>query len=109
MVEECAVNVGFHSYFGRFRQSGDSETPLRLTIINEFRSTQPTNYFPIRPHGTPLECGELVHPRAIDIALRWSAESWCTSGSIDIALLWSAESWCISRAIDMALRWSAGL
>ena len=25
-----------------FMQSGNSETPLRLTIINEFRSTQPT-------------------------------------------------------------------
>ena len=34
--------VGFHSDFGRFRQSGLSKTPLRLAIISEFRSTQPT-------------------------------------------------------------------
>ena len=25
------------------------------------------------PHCTPLECGTVVYPRAIDIALRWSA------------------------------------
>ena len=42
MAVEFSTNVGFHSNFGRFVQSGDSETPLRLTIINEFRSTQPT-------------------------------------------------------------------
>ena len=35
-------HVGFHSDFGRFRQSGLSNTPQRLAIINEFRSTQPT-------------------------------------------------------------------
>ncbi len=42
MAVECTINVGFHSNFGRFRQSGHSKTPLRLVIINEFRSTQPT-------------------------------------------------------------------
>ena len=35
MVEECAINVGFHSYFGRFRQSGHSKTPLGSAIINK--------------------------------------------------------------------------
>ena len=34
MVEECTINVGFHSNFGTFRQSGNSKTPLRLAIIN---------------------------------------------------------------------------
>ena len=34
MGEECAINVGFHSHFGTFRQSGRSKTPLRLAIIN---------------------------------------------------------------------------
>ena len=34
--------LGFTHIFGLFMQSGNSETPLRLTIINEFRSTQPT-------------------------------------------------------------------
>ena len=42
MAVECTINVGFHSNFGSFRQSGHSKTPLRLAIINEFRSTQPT-------------------------------------------------------------------
>ena len=42
MAVECAINVGFYSNFSRFRQSGHSKTPLRLAIINEFRSTQPT-------------------------------------------------------------------
>ena len=42
MAVECTINVGFHSNFGRFRQSGHSKTPLRLAIINEIRSTQPT-------------------------------------------------------------------
>ena len=42
MAAECTINVGFHSNFGRFRQSGHSKTPLRLAIINGFRSTQPT-------------------------------------------------------------------
>ena len=42
MAVECTINVGLHSNFGRFRQSGHSETPLRLAIINEFRSAQPT-------------------------------------------------------------------
>ena len=42
MVGECTTNVGFHSNFGTFRQSGHSKIPLRLVIINEFRSTQPT-------------------------------------------------------------------
>ena len=37
-----AERVGFHSNLGRLRQSGDSKTPLRLAIINGFRSTQPT-------------------------------------------------------------------
>ena len=34
--------LGFTHFLGMFMQSGDSETPLRLAIINEFRSTQPT-------------------------------------------------------------------
>ena len=34
MVEECAINVGFHSNFGTLSQSGNSKTPLRLAIIN---------------------------------------------------------------------------
>ena len=42
MAVECPINVGFHSNFGRFGQSGHSKTPLRLAIINGFRSTQPT-------------------------------------------------------------------
>ena len=42
MVEECTINVGFLSYFGTLRQSGNSKTPLRLAIITECRSTQPT-------------------------------------------------------------------
>ena len=42
MVVECTINVGFHSNFGTFRQSGHSKIPLRSTIINGFRSTQPT-------------------------------------------------------------------
>ena len=42
MAVECTINVGLHFNFGRYRQSGHSKTPLRLAIINEFRSTQPT-------------------------------------------------------------------
>ena len=34
MAVECTTNVGFHSNFGRFRQSGHSKTPLRFAIIN---------------------------------------------------------------------------
>ena len=34
MVEECTINVGFHSNFGTFRQSGRMNTPLRSAIIN---------------------------------------------------------------------------
>ena len=34
MVEECTINVGFHSNFGTLRQSGNSKTRLRLAIIN---------------------------------------------------------------------------
>ena len=34
MVEECTIDVGFHSNFGTLRQSGNSKTPLRLAIIN---------------------------------------------------------------------------
>ena len=36
------INVGFHSNLGTFSQSGHLKTPLRLAIINESRSTQPT-------------------------------------------------------------------
>ncbi len=36
MVVECMIDVGFHSNFGTFRQSGHSKTPLRLAIINGF-------------------------------------------------------------------------
>ena len=32
MVEECTINVGFHSHFGRLRQCGRSKTPLRSAI-----------------------------------------------------------------------------
>ena len=39
MAEEC---VGFHSYFWQVQAKWGSKTPLRLAIINEFRSTQPT-------------------------------------------------------------------
>ena len=42
MAEECTITVGFHSNFVRFRQSEHSKASLRLTIINEFSSTQPT-------------------------------------------------------------------
>ena len=42
MVVERTINFGIHSNFGRFRQSGHSKIPLRLAIINKFRSTQPT-------------------------------------------------------------------
>ena len=42
MAVEFTINVGFHSYFWHVHAKWDSETPLRLTIINEFRSTQPT-------------------------------------------------------------------
>ena len=34
MIEECSINVGFHSNFCMFRQSGDAKTPLRPTIID---------------------------------------------------------------------------
>ena len=34
MVEECTINVGFHSNFGTFKQIGHSKTPLKSTIIN---------------------------------------------------------------------------
>ena len=34
--------LGFTHIFGMFMQSEDSEMPLRLATINEFRSTQPT-------------------------------------------------------------------
>ena len=34
MVEECTTNVGFHSNFGTFGQSGHSKTPPRSAIIN---------------------------------------------------------------------------
>ena len=34
MAVECTINVGFHSNFGMFRQSGHSKILLRLTIIN---------------------------------------------------------------------------
>ncbi len=36
MVVECMIDVGFHSNFGTFRQSGHSKTPLRFAIINGF-------------------------------------------------------------------------
>ena len=43
MVEECTINVGFHSNFGTFRQSGHSKIPLGSAIINRipFHSTPP--------------------------------------------------------------------
>ena len=34
MVEECTINVGFHSNFGTFRQTEHLKTPLRLATIN---------------------------------------------------------------------------
>ena len=41
MVEECTINVGFHSHFGTFRLSERSKTPLRLAFIDRipFNST----------------------------------------------------------------------
>ena len=48
MAVEC---VGFHSNFGGVRQSGHSKTPLRLAIIYEFRSTQPTTLTGIVPRS----------------------------------------------------------
>ena len=63
MAVECTINVGFHSNFGSFRQSGHSKTPLRLAIINEFRSTQPTT---IRSFHRLLDpCMKLI---SLDIA-----------------------------------------
>ena len=41
IVEECTINVGFHSNFGTFRRSRDSKTSLRSAIINEI-SFNPT-------------------------------------------------------------------
>ena len=34
MVEECTINVGFHSNFGTFNQLGHPKTHLKSTIIN---------------------------------------------------------------------------
>ena len=34
MVDERTINVGFHSYFDTFRQSGHSKTPSRSAILN---------------------------------------------------------------------------
>ena len=36
MVVECAINVGFHSNVGTFRQSEYSKIPLRFAFINGF-------------------------------------------------------------------------
>ena len=63
--------VGFHSDFGRFRQSGLSKTPLRLATINEFRSTQPTTPERIVPTGIMGRYQVTLH-----IALLWSAGLW---------------------------------
>ncbi len=32
MVEECTINVGFHSNFGTFKYIEHSKTPLKQTI-----------------------------------------------------------------------------
>ena len=34
MVVECTIDVGFHSNFGTFMQSGHSKPSPRLTIID---------------------------------------------------------------------------
>ena len=46
MVEECAINVGFHSYFDTFRQSEHSKTPSRSAIINGTPFNPTYNYNP---------------------------------------------------------------
>ena len=36
MVEECVINVGFHSNFGTFKRSRHSKILTRLAITNGF-------------------------------------------------------------------------
>ena len=43
MVEECTINVGFHSHFGTFGLSERSKTPLRLAFIDRIPFNSPTN------------------------------------------------------------------
>ena len=75
--------VGFHSDFGRFRQSGLWKTPLRLAIINEFRSTQPTTPERIVPTGimgryqvTLHIAQDLLSPSLSAQLILWSAGLW---------------------------------